>query len=218
MVKQVDMAGDLEAGEELTRGHKKKARTRQQLVEAALRIFAQRGGQAVSLNRLADEAGVSHGTVYNYFRTREEMLEAVGIALAEEFSHEVITLSIGLSSGAERLAVGVRSFIRKAQANHEWGSALVKVVRFAEGLRSTLAAYMRSDLQAGMQQGDFRYASEELAMSMVVAGTTGAIFTLLEGMELEHHDSAAAEMILLALGVDAEKAARIARMPLPESA
>ena len=146
MVKQVDMAGDLEAGEELTRGHKKKARTRQQLVEAALRIFAQRGGQAVSLNRLADEAGVSHGTVYNYFRTREEMLEAVGIALAEEFSHEVITLSIGLSNGAERLAVGVRSFIRKAQANHDWGSALVKVVRFAEGLRSTLAAYMRSDL------------------------------------------------------------------------
>ena len=69
-----------------------------------------------------------------------------------------------------------------------------------------------------MQQGDFRYASEELAMSMVVAGTTGAIFTLLEGMELEHHDSAAAEMILLALGVDAEKAARIARMPLPGSA
>ena len=101
---------------ELSRGHKKKARTRQQLVNTALKIFAQGGGDALSLNRLADEAGVAHGTVYNHFRTKEELLEGLGIALVEEFSHEIAAASAGLSRGAERVSAGVRSFLRSQGA------------------------------------------------------------------------------------------------------
>jgi AcrR family transcriptional regulator len=48
----------------LTRGHKKKARTRQQLLEAALRIYARKGAGDLALNELAEECGVSNGTVY----------------------------------------------------------------------------------------------------------------------------------------------------------
>jgi AcrR family transcriptional regulator len=203
------------AGEQLTRGHKKKARTRQQLVETAVRLFAEGVGQELSLTRLAEAAGTSHGTVYNYFRTREEMMEAVGLALAEQFSHEVISFSAGLVSGAERLAVGVRSFVRKAQAEPAWGSALVRVVRYDEGLRSALAGYVRADLRAGAEQGDFRYASEELALAMVVAGTTAAVATLLEEYAVEHHDSAVAEMLLLALGLPPDRARATARLPMP---
>lgn len=215
MASQADETNSVGASEELSRGHKKKARTRQQLVETALRIFAQCGVADVSLNRLADEAGVSHGTVYNHFRTRDEMLEAVGIAMAEEFSREIIAISVGLTGGAERLSIGVRSFVRKAQRNPEWGSALVRVVRHTEGLRTILAAQMRADLEAGARQGDFRFAGEELAMALVAAATTSAISTLLEGHAVEHHDSVTAEMILLALGVPTAKARRIATRPLP---
>jgi AcrR family transcriptional regulator len=206
------------ADEQLTRGHKKKARTRQQLVETAVRLFARGDGQELSLTRLAEEAGLSHGTVYNYFRTREEMLEAVGLDLAEQFSLEILAFSTGLVSGAERLAVGVRSFVRKAQEDSAWGSALVRVVRYDDGLRSALAGYVRADLRAGAEQGDFRYPSEELAIAMVVAGTTMAVAALLEGYPVEHHDSAVAEMILLALGLPATKARTIAHLPMPSRA
>ncbi|HCB40298.1 MAG TPA: TetR/AcrR family transcriptional regulator, partial [Gammaproteobacteria bacterium] len=68
--------------EPLTRGFKKKARTRQTLVDAAIRIYAEKGVGALLLNELAERAGVSNGTVYNYFKTREEVLQAVGIELA----------------------------------------------------------------------------------------------------------------------------------------
>ena len=45
--------------EKLTRGHKKKARTRQQLLDAALKIYAHKGAGELALNELAQEAGVS---------------------------------------------------------------------------------------------------------------------------------------------------------------
>ena len=59
---------DNESAEQpLTRGHKKRARTRQSLIEAALRIYARKGVGELALNELAAEAEVSNGTIYNYF-------------------------------------------------------------------------------------------------------------------------------------------------------
>lgn len=217
MGKQVVPEDELAAGEELTRGHKKKARTRQQLIDAALRIYARAGVGELALNALAEEAGVSNGTVYNYFRTREDVLEAVGIALAEQLSQQILAVSVGVTAGVERMAIGIRTFLRKAQKDRDWASALVSVVRYAHGMRSALAAYVRADLHMGLTQGDFKYANEELALVMVVSATTGAMAAIVEGHIEEHHDSIVAEMILLALGVSAQKAKRIAALPIPEA-
>ena len=44
---------------------------------------------------------------------------------------------------------------------------LITEVRYSEGMRSTLATYLRADLQAGDRQGGFHYAHEEMVMSTV---------------------------------------------------
>lgn len=217
MARQAPSATADDSGEELTRGHKKKARTRQQLIEAALRIYARKGPGELALNELAEEAGVSNGTVYNYFRTREEVLTAVGLDLADQLSHRVAAASVGVSNGAERLAIGVRTFLLRAQDDPEWARALLGVVNYAEGMRTALAAYVRGDLDIGRLQGDFRYASEHLALALVVGATTAAITSIVDGLREEQVDSRVAEMVLLALGLPARKAARIAYLPMPAS-
>jgi AcrR family transcriptional regulator len=155
---------------------------------------------------LADEAGVSSGTLYNDFRSREQVLEAVGLELA---------VSEAVDSGAERLSIAVRTFMNKARTDPDWTRTLITVVRYAEGMRSALATYLRADLQAGRRQGDFHYAHEEMAMSMVISATLGAMNLLVEDGEVEHADRIASEMVLQALGVPPEKAKRIAGLPVP---
>lgn len=216
MTNQAD-SSVVESSEELTRGHKKKARTRQQLLDAALRIYARKGAGELALNELAEEACVSNGTVYNYFRTREEVLEAVGLELAVQLSHQVSVASVGVSRGGERLAIGVRTFLLKALDDKEWASALISVVRYADGMRSALAAYLRADLQTGLEQGDFKYVNEDVAMAMVMSATTGAMAAIVEDLAIEQHDSIVAEMVLLALGTSTAKAKRIAHLPMPET-
>lgn len=205
----------VDSGEELTRGYKKKMRTRRQLIDAALRIYARKGVGEMALNELAEEAGVSNGTVYNYFRTREDVLDAVGIALADQLSHQVVEASIGVTQGVERMAIGIRRYIRQAAQDPEWARALVSVARYTEGMLSALAIYVRADLQLGQQQGDFRFADEEVALGLVLAATMGSMTAAVNGMKAGNHDSLVAEMILMALGVQPEKAHTVANLPIP---
>jgi AcrR family transcriptional regulator len=51
----------------------KKERTRQLIADTAWRLFADRGFDRVSVAEVAREAEVSEATVFNYFRTKEDM-------------------------------------------------------------------------------------------------------------------------------------------------
>lgn len=214
MAKKPKRAQDSATEANLTRGYKKKARTRQALVDAATRIYAQKSVGELLLNELAEEAEVSNGTVYNYFKTREEVLQAVGIELANQFSHRVTAASHGIENGAERVAVGVRMFIQHGRKNPVWASAVVRVFQFDKNIRSVVANNLRSDLQLGLRQGLLRYKNEEIAMGLVASVTIGAMTGILDGFDQPDYDTVIAEMLLLGLGLTPAKAHRIANLPL----
>ena len=201
--------------EKLTRGHKKKARTRQQLLDAALKIYAHKGAGELALNELAREAGVSNGTVYNYFRTKEDVLEAVSLTLAEELSHEVARINDSVASGAERVAIGIRAFILRAAGNPEWAGALINIVRYAEGMRSALGIYVRNDIRTGLCQGQFDYEDENLAVGMLVSGVISAMIAIVESRFKEGDDRIVASMLLQSLGMNSKNARFVANKSMP---
>ncbi|MFN3295903.1 TetR/AcrR family transcriptional regulator [Caldimonas sp.] len=61
---------------EPTRKRRKEARP-QELLDAALEVFVERGFAASKMEDVASRAGVSKGTVYLYFPSKEELLKAV---------------------------------------------------------------------------------------------------------------------------------------------
>jgi AcrR family transcriptional regulator len=50
---------------------------RAELLEAAVRVFAAKGFHASRVGDIANEAGVAHGLLYHYFRSKEEVLETI---------------------------------------------------------------------------------------------------------------------------------------------
>ena len=50
---------------------------RQQLLYAAVRVFARKGFHASRVGDIAEEAGVAHGLLYHYFKSKDQVLEAV---------------------------------------------------------------------------------------------------------------------------------------------
>lgn len=49
--------------------------SRSKILSAALRLFSKKGFNNTSINDIAGEAGISKGLMYNYFKSKEELLE-----------------------------------------------------------------------------------------------------------------------------------------------
>lgn len=53
---------------------RKKAQTRRRIEETAVRLFAERGYDAVTVNEIAEAAGVAKVTLFTYFPTKESLV------------------------------------------------------------------------------------------------------------------------------------------------
>src|SRR5918997_1579261 len=62
----------------------KAMRTRERILEAALRLFGERGYEATTMRDVAREAGASLGLAYRYFASKEEFALALYMRLAEK--------------------------------------------------------------------------------------------------------------------------------------
>src|SRR6478736_1739471 len=84
-------------------------KTMRKLLDAGMRVFAERGFQAARVDDIVRAARTSHGTFYLYFANKEDLLRA----LAVECAHEMNALAEQLGSiGADEAgAAELRRFL-----------------------------------------------------------------------------------------------------------
>lgn len=68
------MSGD---GERTSKQQERSEATRNQILEAGLKCFAQHGYDKASTEAIAKEAGVSQGIIFHYFKTKEGLFTAI---------------------------------------------------------------------------------------------------------------------------------------------
>src|SRR5262245_54018831 len=190
-------------------------RTRDLLLDAAVRVFARKGAGAAAIHEIAAEAGLANGTFYNYFRTREALLEATSLRLAERLHAEIADSRAAVDDPAERVAIGCRRFVLQASNDPVWGAALLRVLHSTAPPSSRAAAPVLADLRAGRRRGRFRYASESAAVDLVQGTVLAGMRTVLEGRAGLEHAAAVAALVLRGLGLTAADADAVAARPLP---
>ena len=85
---------------------RKKQQTRQHLADTARRLFAERTFESVTVADVANAAGVSEATVFNYFRTKEDLFY-VGL---EAFENQLLS-SIRDRPAGESILEAFRRFV-----------------------------------------------------------------------------------------------------------
>lgn len=151
-----------------------------ELTAAALELFAERGFAATKLDDVAKRAGVSKGTLYLYFDSKDELFKAVvreGIVPiiqgAEEFSHgfagataDMLRTLIGKwweTMGATRLAA-----IPKLVFSEAGNFPDLARFYFDEVIEPGLRLGARI-LQRGIDAGEFRPLDTEYASHVMIA-------------------------------------------------
>src|SRR3989338_1406023 len=106
---------------------KKKERTRAQLVEAAVRLIADRGIDATTVNDIATDAAVAPGTYYNYFPSLDAMLEELAAMVCENIEVNSRQRSRARDPGS-RIALVLRAHLHRAREDRVWARLLVQFV------------------------------------------------------------------------------------------
>ena len=89
-----------------TRGGNAMGRTRRGLLEAAARAFAAQGLRRSTMQSVAEAAGVAKGTLYNHFRTKDEVARAL-LAAELDRLHALaagLPVDVALAALADKLA------------------------------------------------------------------------------------------------------------------
>jgi len=93
-------------------------RRSEQLLLAAARLMERDGSQGVSMQAVAEEAGVSVGLIYRYFGGKDDLLLAVIVDVLETFSTAVPAAIAGAGDDpVERLVAAFRSYCEVIDAH-----------------------------------------------------------------------------------------------------
>ncbi len=76
--------------ESLPRRDREKLRQRGEILEAALKLFSEKGYHNVSMHEIASEAEFGIGTLYKFFRNKEDLYKALIMEMAEKYHHALM--------------------------------------------------------------------------------------------------------------------------------
>ncbi|MEU7138268.1 TetR/AcrR family transcriptional regulator [Nocardia sp. NPDC046473] len=102
-----------------------RAGRREEILDAAVRVFARKGFAASRIEDVAAEAGIAKGSVYLYFDSRDALL--VGVFQSYAARSEQVLTELGTGAALDRLAELIRGTIELLAAHPDHARVLLDV-------------------------------------------------------------------------------------------
>lgn len=84
-----------------------------QVIDAAIRLFAEKGYHSTSIQEIADAAGIAKGSMYLYFKSKDDLLLNIYRTFIERLFEEVEEAERNNSSPRDKLAALIRAQLDK---------------------------------------------------------------------------------------------------------
>jgi TetR/AcrR family transcriptional regulator, fatty acid metabolism regulator protein len=178
---------------------------RRQLLDAAVRVFARKGYHASRVGDIAEEAGVAHGLLYHYFKSKDEVLEAVFHENWSLLQLRIASVEETDEPAADQLrhiaAIVLRTWLHLPDVVtvviREFGRSPELADRIGE-LAQPIDVIQRT-IERGIERGEFRSDIDPQFAATVVYGSIDELLTgwVLGRLPSGEEDVAAAEKALL---------------------
>jgi AcrR family transcriptional regulator len=156
---------------------------RRTILDAAVRVFARQGFHTCRVSDIADEAGVAYGLVYHYFKSKDQVLEAVfhenwSILIAriesveetdEPAADQIRHIAAIVLRTWLHLPDVVRVVIQEFGRSPELGERIGELTLPIDALRRVIAR--------GIERGEFRKDIDPAFAATVVYGSIDELLT-----------------------------------------
>jgi AcrR family transcriptional regulator len=181
-----------------------KAARREEILDAARRVFAERGFRGTTIADIAEEAKIALGTIYLYFSSKEEVFGALNQRFNEVIMSSTRDVPPGRTVGetTRRYVESVfqacaenRDLVRLVVLNTDPESDIAKRMRKAETERNRPLVHA---LERGMRAGTVRKGDPEIMANLVRGAVSMAVyqaFILSDGSDERKYRDACGDML-----------------------
>ena len=185
---------------------------RQQIVGAAVRLFAEKGFHRTTTREISRASGLSNGALYEYVKTKEDVLFLACQHIHQEIKHELQVTHPEGASGAYQLKRAIEGFfdvMRRMQEDilliYQESKSLSRPYLTEVLLtEEAIAASFRTVLEAGLRDGSLAVTEAAiplLAEDIVVCGQMWAFRRwALKAVSFEQFAGQQLKMLLQACG------------------
>ncbi|WP_080793085.1 TetR/AcrR family transcriptional regulator [Corynebacterium pacaense] len=198
------------------RRQRRRELTRARLIDAARTLAAAHTAESIGITDITEAADVGTGTFYNYFSSRDEILEAVAEESMETVGAALDRVMTELGDPAEVFAGSLRHLVRHALTDPVWGWFIVRMGASHPKLLEILGPRARRDLHRGLEAGRFEIQDLDLAVTCTFGSLISAIRLALSDPAVPDRDQQFAVSMLCMVGVPPADARTVAARPLPE--
>ena len=166
------------------------AARRNLILDAAIEVIAQHGFQRTSIKQIAKHAGVADGTIYNYFKNKEELLHAIVARLTEQEAVSIQTAQAQqLDIKGFFLQGAVIEQMQQMQKQFDLFRAIIPETitdpdlahRLYDGIYRPIFEQAEGYLQQLMEQGKLPPADPQVMARMLFAPVMGLLLMRLMG-------------------------------------
>ncbi|GAA4351911.1 TetR/AcrR family transcriptional regulator [Angustibacter luteus] len=185
---------------------------RDQLIRAAVEVFAEEGLANASIVDITKHAGVSNGTFYHYFADKRDIAEAVGALVISDMTSELTAFQEALEI-PRRIAVGAFWVMRRVATNPSIGAVMAEYFEQRSDVLRQTATQLGADLRTGITAGAFDIEPDDVPMFVQVWGSMFGVGAreVLSGSEPRHVGTLLAIAQLRMLGLAKARAQAVTR-------
>lgn len=194
---------------------RRQRRNRRALVDAARRIMSQKGIDGSTMLEIAERADVGAGTVYNYFKSKEELAIAVLEELMHELALKIETVTDTFDDPAQVYAFGIRTVIDTATGDLRWQHLLPRPEIVANAMFHQMGPFAIRDLEIATDAGRFKVDNASLTWKMATFAIVGVALSVVNDECPEFTIDETVVRLLCMTGIGREEAIELAGRPRP---
>ncbi|ULT59162.1 TetR/AcrR family transcriptional regulator [Neobacillus drentensis] len=151
------------------------------LIETGIQLFDQNGFKSTSVQDIVQLLGVTKGTFYYYFNSKEELLKDIHLIYIEELvQQQEKIIKNRQTSFTKKLYEIVTLLIRNIRTERQSARIFTREMRHLSGhyleeikdKRNQFRKNMQRLIEAGMQQGEFKSGLPSDILTMGILGIT----------------------------------------------
>lgn len=155
---------------------------RDAIYQGALAVLGEHGLGGATMDRVAAAAGVAKGSLYNYFRSKDELLTFVHEKTLQPLFDSNEKIARSALSATEKLEAMTRSWRHHVQEHRAIFQILIRnsscdgVLKEARAKGEAASIGVIAEvIQAGIETGEFRPLNATYAAEMLLAAARGAL-------------------------------------------